>query len=89
MSFSKKDVLDALGIETESTWMTSALAGFGVGCLVGAGIAMMLAPKSGRELRHDLADRGRDLYERGRDFASRSENKMSSSMDPNKGSTPS
>jgi len=83
MSFNKRDVLDALGIETESTWMTSALAGFGVGCLVGAGIAMLLAPKSGRELRHDIADRGRDLYERGRDMASRAESKMSSN-DPSK-----
>ena len=37
-----------------SNWFPTALAGFGVGCLVGAAVAMMVAPKSGRELREDL-----------------------------------
>jgi hypothetical protein len=61
-SFSKKDVLDALGIEGESNWIPTALAGFGVGCVVGAAVAMLLAPKSGAELRRDIANTGRDLF---------------------------
>ncbi len=69
MSFSKEDVLDALGIEEQGNWMVHALAGFGIGCLVGAGVALILAPKSGRELRADLADRSRDLMQKGRDVS--------------------
>ncbi len=67
MDFSKRDVLNALGLETESNFWTVALAGFGVGCLVGAAVAIMVTPKSGRELRENLRDRGRDLINRGRE----------------------
>jgi gas vesicle protein len=58
----------------------SVLVPFLVGGLVGAGVALLLAPKSGRELRHDIKDmasstrdsitsaveRGKDLFESGR-----------------------
>jgi gas vesicle protein len=67
MEFSKRDILSALGLETESTFWTTALAGFGVGCLVGAAVAIMVTPKTGRELRTDLMDRGRDLIGRGKE----------------------
>lgn len=67
MKVNKDDILEALGIETGSSWLPTALAGFGVGCIVGAAVAMLLAPKSGRELRSDIMERGRDLVNRGRD----------------------
>jgi gas vesicle protein len=67
MEFSKRDILNALGIETETGFWTAALAGFGVGCLVGAAVAIMVTPKSGRELRSDLYERGRDLMGRGKE----------------------
>ena len=67
-SFSKEDLLDALGIEGERSWIPAALAGFGVGCVVGAGVAMLLAPKSGRELRENIAQKGRELFRQGREF---------------------
>ena len=51
MDFNKRDILSALGLETENNFWTVALAGFGVGCLVGAAVAIMVTPKSGRELR--------------------------------------
>lgn len=70
-SFNKSDILDALGIETGSSWLPSALAGFGVGCIVGAAVAMLLAPKSGRELREDIASTGRDLFNKGREYMGR------------------
>jgi hypothetical protein len=66
MTFTKEQLLDALGIEEEKGWIPIALAGFGVGCLVGAAVSMLLAPKSGRELRGDLAERGRNLIQRGK-----------------------
>jgi gas vesicle protein len=67
MDFNKKDILSALGLETESSFWTAAMAGFGVGCLVGAAVAIMVAPKSGKELRSDISDKARDLINRGKD----------------------
>jgi YtxH-like protein len=66
MALSKEDVLEALGIERSGNWIGIALAGFGIGCVVGAAAAMLLAPKPGAELRQDLMDRGRDLMNRTR-----------------------
>jgi gas vesicle protein len=67
MDFNKRDILSALGLETENSFWTVALAGFGVGCLVGAAVAIMVTPKSGRELRSDIMDKGRDLMGRAKD----------------------
>jgi|1185.fasta_scaffold2050635_1 gas vesicle protein len=56
----KDDILEMLGLETKSStagWVAGTLGTFGVGLLVGAGIALMLAPKPGRELRQDLRER--------------------------------
>jgi len=69
MTFRKEDILDALGIERESgNWLPIALAGFGLGCVVGGAVALLLAPKAGSELRGDILDRGRDLVGKGREF---------------------
>jgi hypothetical protein len=63
----KDELLGVLGLETkrsETGAVLKALGTFGVGLLVGAGVALLLAPKAGRELRQDL--RGR-LRRDGRD----------------------
>jgi YtxH-like protein len=53
----KDDFLGLIGLQTKRS-LTSELLGtlgtFGVGLLVGAGVALLLAPKPGRELRHDI-----------------------------------
>jgi hypothetical protein len=57
---SKDDVLGVLGLETKpsTTSHVAALLGiFGAGLLVGAGIALLVAPKPGRELREDIRAR--------------------------------
>jgi hypothetical protein len=56
----KDEILGMLGLETKSSaggWVAGTLGTFGLGLLVGAGIALMLAPKPGRELRGDIRDR--------------------------------
>jgi gas vesicle protein len=59
--FTNDDILSSLGLRqrTPSSDITDtilpALAVFGTGLLVGAGAALLLAPKPGRELRNDLA----------------------------------
>ena len=50
--------------------MAGALGTFGVGLLVGAGVALMLAPKPGRELRGDIRRRLRSAPDDVRDAVS-------------------
>ncbi len=53
----KDDFLGILGLESKHS-LTNRLLGnlgpFGIGLLVGAGVALLLAPKAGSDLRHDL-----------------------------------
>jgi gas vesicle protein len=56
----RDDVLGMLGLEQKHStgaWLAGTLGTFGIGMLVGAGIALILAPKPGRELREDIRDR--------------------------------
>ena len=56
----KEDVLGLIGLESKTStgaWLAGTLGTFGIGLLVGAGIALILAPKPGRELRDDLRER--------------------------------
>ena len=73
MAITKDDILEALGLETETSenWIAPALIGFGVGALLGATMALMFAPKSGPELREDLMERGRNMVEKGRERVQR------------------
>jgi YtxH-like protein len=59
-NFSKDDVLAALGLQTRTSALTSVFGSIGLiglGMVIGAGAALMMAPKSGRELREDLSTR--------------------------------
>jgi hypothetical protein len=56
----KDDILAALGLQTRTStagWLAGSLGIFGVGLLVGAGVSLLLAPKTGRELRQELTQR--------------------------------
>ena len=57
---SKDDILSALGLAAKPS-ATERLLGtmgvFGLGLLIGAGAALLLAPKSGQGLREDLGER--------------------------------
>jgi hypothetical protein len=53
----KDDYLGILGLETKHSFanqLLGTLGTFGIGLLVGAGVALILAPKAGSDLRHDL-----------------------------------
>jgi hypothetical protein len=65
-SLGKEDLLHLLGLETRretSAYVGPALAVFSVGVLVGAGLGLMLAPRSGRALRHDISQQLHHLPE--------------------------
>jgi gas vesicle protein len=51
-------------LRTEEAGRIPVLVPFLVGGLVGAGIMLLLAPKSGREIRHDISDLAASTRER-------------------------
>jgi len=56
----KDDLLGMMGLETKHSTagnLAGTLGTFGVGLLVGAGIALLLAPKPGNELREDIREK--------------------------------
>jgi len=59
-SLDRNDVLGWLGLEPRRSAGFRVLGGlglFGAGLAVGASVALLVAPKAGRELRQDLKDR--------------------------------
>jgi hypothetical protein len=58
---SKEDIANAVGLEARSSPsgdMLTAFAIFGTGMILGAGMALLFAPKSGHEIRADFAEIG-------------------------------
>jgi YtxH-like protein len=57
---SKEDIASAVGLEARSSMtgdMLTAFAIFGTGMILGAGLALLFAPKAGHEIRHDIAEK--------------------------------
>ncbi len=64
---SREDVAAAVGLQTRPSTSTEVLGAFGVfgaGILLGAGLALIFAPKAGSEIRHDIAESVGTLGER-------------------------
>jgi len=62
----KDDLLRYVGLQTKRSvaeWMLPSIGLFALGMLVGAGVALLTAPKSGRELREDLRERAQGANE--------------------------
>jgi len=58
----RDDVLASLGLQQRRSALATTLGSLGIfvlGCLVGAGIGLAFAPKSGDELRSELGDKVR------------------------------
>ncbi|MBI4512438.1 MAG: YtxH domain-containing protein [Deltaproteobacteria bacterium] len=61
----KEDILEALGIEArQDRFLAGILVGAGVGAVVGSAVTLLLAPRSGRELREKIGERRREMSER-------------------------
>lgn len=52
------------GNNEEKSVVVNFLAGLGLGALIGAATALLLAPKSGEETRQDIATKADDLREK-------------------------
>jgi len=63
---SKEDIASAVGLEARSSPsgdMLAAFAIFGTGMILGAGLALLFAPKAGHEIRHDIAEKVGEIGE--------------------------
>ena len=81
-NLSRDDVLAVLGLQSRASTASSVFASIGLiglGMVIGAGAALALAPKSGRELREDLTTR---LNGTTRRVADRVREELSSSREP-------
>jgi len=71
---SKEDIAGAIGLETRTSPtvdILTALGAFGVGMILGAGLALLFAPKAGHEIRRDLATKIGEMGEHVRGEAPR------------------
>ncbi len=57
----KENLLNTIGLQSYKSSLVPAIAFFGVGVLVGAGIGLLFAPQTGQELRNDLMGRVDEL----------------------------
>ncbi len=71
-NFDKSQLLDMLGLEEKSSATSGVLQTLGLiglGAIIGAGVALCLAPMSGRELRDDIGRRLKNGAEGALDLA--------------------
>lgn len=84
-NLSTDDILGALGLERRHTAFDNAVPtslAFVAGLAAGAGIALLLAPKSGREMRHDISNRASELTGRIGSTASELASEARSALSP-------
>ncbi len=62
----KKDILEALGLETkgEDRFWSGLFMGLGAGALIGGVAALLLAPRRGHELRNAIGDKSRTMVDK-------------------------
>ena len=63
---SKEDIASAIGLEARASTtgdMLTAFGIFGTGMVLGAGLALLFAPKAGHEIRHDIAEKVGEIGE--------------------------
>jgi len=70
--------------KSESTCKSSGLTTFLSGALVGAGVALLYAPKSGRELREKMSDVTDDAISKVKGFSAETQEKMRTTFNKGK-----
>jgi len=64
---SKADLLNAAGLDNRHTFngdLLTAIGIFGAGMMLGAGLALLFAPKPGEELRQEIAEKFNEVNRR-------------------------
>jgi hypothetical protein len=56
----REDVINAIGLATRrssASELSTVIGAFGAGMLIGAGLALLFAPRTGEELRREIGER--------------------------------
>jgi len=59
----KENLVSAVGLEPRSTGTGDMITAFATGMILGAGLAILFAPKSGNQVRHDIGEKLGELGE--------------------------
>ena len=79
----RNDILASMGLQTRRSsagYVLPALGMFGVGILTGAGLGLLFAPRTGREMRRELGTRMNDLGHKVTDATKQVTNKIKTKM---------
>jgi hypothetical protein len=76
MRITKDDILSAIGFETKRSGYIDMTLMFCAGILAGCGIGLLMAPKTGVEMRHDLLEKTGDLRGRANELVSNVKSKL-------------
>jgi hypothetical protein len=63
---SREDIASTVGLQARTSPSGDVLAAFaifGTGMILGAGLALLFAPKAGHEIRHDIAEKVGEIDE--------------------------
>jgi len=66
----RRDIMNALGDQTEDKFLTGLFVGIGVGALIGSAVALLVSPRSGSDLRQMIGEKVGSLKQKARDTAS-------------------
>lgn len=83
-SMTRDDFLGALGLQSRrsaAVYILPAIGMFGVGLLAGAGLGLMFAPRTGREMRRELGTRVQDVTNKIKERVRRTSDQMASGVD--------
>ncbi|MGZ3514374.1 MAG: YtxH domain-containing protein [Thermodesulfobacteriota bacterium] len=74
-----------MGNEEDRCSASSLILGFFIGGLVGAGVALLLAPQSGRETRQKVKELADEAKEKAAKYAEEIKSKVTSTVEKGKG----
>jgi len=63
---SKEEIASAIGLEARASTTGDIITAFGIfgtGMILGAGLGLLLAPKAGHEIRHEIAEKVGEIGE--------------------------
>jgi gas vesicle protein len=64
-----RDILESIAHVREDRFITGMAVGLGIGAVVGGAVALLLAPRSGHEMRQLISERSSELVERAKSRA--------------------
>jgi hypothetical protein len=82
-----RDALTRAGLVRNSTsaWVTGFAVGAGLGLVSGAVVALLLAPRTGPEMRREIGWRAKRLAERTQDAVSDAKQKLTAEIEGRRG----